>query len=170
MKFPKIAISALLLTVAGCSSVPSKIERSPEIGTPAIASIGDPIYRFSAVDRLTIDYLNGDSHGGQGQTKELLYSGVSNGQLRLTYREFEAQASGQSNTANFARPAFSQDVQYDYSGGTTEINFQSVQIEVQSADSRQISYKVMNGFREEQAIEAAALCSDKKWTEENAQC
>lgn len=157
------------LVLTGCTTTASKVERFPEIGTNSIASIGDPIYRFSAVDRLTVDHYSGTSYGGQGQTKELLYSGVSNGQLRLTYREFAAQASGAS-TSNIARPAFSQDVQYDYSGGNADINFQSVQIEVLSADSRQISYVVKNGFRGENEIEASAQCSDKKWSDQKAKC
>jgi len=170
MTLTKTLLCIVFLVLTGCSTTASKIERSPEIGATSIASIGDPIYRFSAIERLTIDHYSGQSYGGQGQTKELLYSGVSNGQLRLTYREFAAQAVGAKGTSNYARPAYTQDVQYDYTGGKTDINFQSVQIEVFSADSKQIEYVVKNGFRDESEIAAAAECSDKKWADQEAKC
>lgn len=68
---------------------------------------------------------------------ELLYQGVSNKSLRLFYREY---------LNDFARPAFFQDVSYDFTAKPTTVTFRTVKIEVINADNIQIVYRVLSGF------------------------
>lgn len=69
---------------------------------------------------------------------ELLYLGLSERTLRLSYREF---------TDNLARPAFQQDLTYTLADeGNTQISFRKLRIEVIAADNNQMTYKVLSGF------------------------
>ena len=68
---------------------------------------------------------------------ELLYQGITNGSLKLSYREY---------INDFARPAFFQDVTYDLDSTTTTITFRTVRIEVLRANNNQITYRVLSGF------------------------
>lgn len=68
---------------------------------------------------------------------ELLYQGFSRGSLKLAYREY---------MKDLARPAFYQDVTYDFESKPTTITFRTVRIEVSAADNNQIAYRVLSGF------------------------
>ncbi len=75
---------------------------------------------------------------GTGSFKyELLYQGLSNKSLRLSYREY-------SN--DMARPAFFQDVSYDVVSFPTTIAFKNVKIEVLDAGNNGLTYKVLSPF------------------------
>ena len=66
---------------------------------------------------------------------ELLYQGVQDKVLRLTYREF---------TGNFARPAFYQELTYNLNNtGSTIIKFKNLDIEVLEANNNSIKYKIL---------------------------
>lgn len=67
----------------------------------------------------------------------LIYSGRIGDKINVTYREF-------SN--NQARPAFSNDVEYDLSA-SNQIGYKGARIEVIKADNAEITYKVLNSFR-----------------------
>lgn len=63
---------------------------------------------------------------------QILYSGVDGSTLRTTYREF---------AGDFARPAFSQELQYDLRQDSI-ISFRSVRIEVLEAGNTRLEYVV----------------------------
>ncbi|HEY1132181.1 MAG TPA: hypothetical protein VGF12_22430 [Roseateles sp.] len=70
-----------------------------------------------------------------GVRKELIYGGASNGNLKLTYREFTADG--------MARQAFTQDLTYELDKqGRAEIGFRGLRMTVHSATNSQISYRV----------------------------
>ena len=75
-------------------------------------------------------------HGNSFQ-QTLLYSGRVGDKLRISYREF-------SN--NVARPAFNNDVEYDFSTSKT-IAYKGAMIEVIDADNTSITYKVIRNFK-----------------------
>jgi hypothetical protein len=68
---------------------------------------------------------------------ELLFQGVSNKVLKLSYREF---------VNDMARPAYFQDVTYDVTGWPMTVTFRSVRIEVIEAGNDGVTYRVMSGF------------------------
>lgn len=69
---------------------------------------------------------------------ELLYQGINNGVVRITYREY---------TENLARPAFRQDLTYTLeSNGETRIRFRDVSAVIHMANNNQIEYTVESGF------------------------
>jgi hypothetical protein len=72
-----------------------------------------------------------------GFKKELVYQGQAAGILTIRYREY---------SDNLARPAFFQDINYDYSDGAI-VAFQSVRVEALSADNVQLKYRVLAGWR-----------------------
>jgi hypothetical protein len=68
---------------------------------------------------------------------ELLYTGIGNDSLRLSYREYLNEA---------AKPTAFLDVIYDFRQQPTTITFRAVQIDVLRADNSQIVYRVLKGF------------------------
>lgn len=75
-------------------------------------------------------------HGNSFQ-QTLLYSGRVGDKLKISYREF-------SN--NLARPAFNNDVEYDFSTSKI-IGYKGASLEVISADNTSITYKVIRNFK-----------------------
>lgn len=75
-------------------------------------------------------------HGNSSQ-QTLLYSGRVGDKLKISYREF-------SN--NTARPAFNNDVEYDFSTSKT-IAYKGALLEVINADNTSITYKVIRNFK-----------------------
>ena len=65
---------------------------------------------------------------------ELIYGGTRNNVVRMTYREF---------ADNFARPAFTQDLEFDL-GETDVITFRSIRIQVLEAGNQGIRYRVLD--------------------------
>lgn len=68
--------------------------------------------------------------------QELIYNGRSGETLKFLYREF---------SGDYARPSFSQDVQYDLKDGSM-IGFKGVRIEVVEASNTKISYRLISSF------------------------
>lgn len=68
--------------------------------------------------------------------QELIYGGRVGDQIKVTYREF---------SGDFARPGFSQDVQYDLASEKV-IGFKGVRIEVISATNTKLVYRVLKSF------------------------
>lgn len=64
--------------------------------------------------------------------RELVYSGISQGSISITYREF---------SENLARPAFTQDLTYDLSAGR-EIGFRGLRFEVIEANNVGVRFVV----------------------------
>jgi hypothetical protein len=75
---------------------------------------------------------------GKGFMLELLYQGVSDNNIQVSYREFQN---------NMARPAFTQEVKYQLNtDGKTIIGFKGARIEVIKATNVELSYIVIKGF------------------------
>ncbi len=68
--------------------------------------------------------------------QELIYNGRSGDTVRFLYREF---------SGDYARPPFSQDVQYDLKDGNL-IGFKGVRIEIVEASNTRLSYRVLSSF------------------------
>lgn len=138
MKRFAFALAALCL-FQGCATTPVTISRHPSTGIEAKAGVGQSIYRYEKKGEKVVDYLNGQTYVKSNDvTYEILYSGISGGELRATYREY---------VNDMARPAFSQEASYDYeTGQSTTISFKGAQIEVLSADNNEIRYRVLRGF------------------------
>lgn len=68
--------------------------------------------------------------------QELIYNGRSGQTVKFLYRE----ASG-----DYARPAFSQDVQYDLNDGNV-IGFKGARIEIVEATNTRLKYRVLSSF------------------------
>jgi len=67
----------------------------------------------------------------------LIYSGRIGDKLNISYREF-------SN--NTARPAFNNDVEYDFSTSNT-IGYKGAKLEIINADNDSITYKLLSNFK-----------------------
>ena len=68
--------------------------------------------------------------------QELIYNGRSGDTVKFLYREF---------SGDYARPPFSQDVQYDLKDGNV-IGFKGVRIEVVEASNTKLSYRLISSF------------------------
>ena len=69
-------------------------------------------------------------------TQEFIYNGKVENNIKFIYREF---------TGNLARPAFSQEVQYD-ANGTNQIAFKNMILEIIEANNQSITYKLISNF------------------------
>lgn len=136
MKVIYILIPLLLL--GSCASKLPALARQPELGVTSQALVGDPLYRSKI------------SSGSSAITRELIYSGISDGQLLLSYREYSSESAGGSNPA---LPAFSQDLLCDISDNPITLNYKTVKINVTNATSADIEYSVETGFWDEEALE-----------------
>jgi hypothetical protein len=85
------------------------------------------------VRRVTRQFSDGDSF-----MQSLIYSGKVGNKIKLGYREF-------SN--NLARPAFSNDVEYDLTESTI-VGYKGARIEVIEATNQYIKYQVLQSFNQ----------------------
>ena len=141
----KLAVSAALVSamLGGCSISPEKITRYPEKGNVATAGVGESIYTYDKKGKVFVDYMNGKATNQTNSVKqEIIYSGLSKGELKITYREY---------MNDYARASFFQDATYDYSPpASTMISFKGAQVEILDANNTQVKYKVLKGFSDEQ--------------------
>lgn len=68
--------------------------------------------------------------------RELVYTGRSGGSISLLYREY---------TDNLARPAFSQQLQYDIEKDSV-VGFQGARIKILAANNTEVSYEVLSAM------------------------
>lgn len=73
--------------------------------------------------------------------KELIYNGRSGDTIKVIYREY--------TSGDLARPAFTQELQYDLSQ-QTEIGFREARLQVESATNTVIRYRVLQPFNDTQ--------------------
>ena len=94
---------------------------------------GRPIYaEFDArYEEMTIEEQNGPTN-----VQEFIYNGRVGDAVKFVYREFKN---------SYARPAFTQEVQYDLSH-SDEIGFQDLRIKVIDATNTDITYTVIRNF------------------------
>jgi hypothetical protein len=83
---------------------------------------------------IAYDLTTRESAGRDSFKMELLYSGVFQSTLTLTYREFKD---------DLARPAFTQELKYDLSQGD-EIGFRSARFRVLKATNTGLTYQVIS--------------------------
>lgn len=91
----------------------------------------------NGIDISPVRYKQRDSNIQDGFKYELVYQGVSDRTIKITYREYRD---------NLARPAFRQDLSYNFDGEGTQIRFRDVSMVVKHADNNEIVYVVNSGF------------------------
>lgn len=129
-----------VIVLSGCAAI--EANRMPVVGNESAAGVGDPVYRYELINpnaRSALAIAAG-TDPAPIISMELLYSGLADNQIRLTYREFQG---------GLARPAFTQEAQYDYKPGEVVV-FKGAQIRVIEAQGSMISYVVERGFTAEQ--------------------
>ncbi len=100
-------------------------EKDAELTT----SIGSPMLET------TVEFRNNVYKTVRASTKsELIYSGKAGSVIKVVYREY-------SN--DYARPAFSQELQYDLSE-TKTLKFRKTTIQVIAATNQEITFKVLD--------------------------
>ena len=104
---------------------PSEIEILGKFGTEVI-TIPPDLIRYDEVAAVK----------NAGFRRHLIYTGKSGSILHLVYREF---------INDLARPAFSQDLNFDLSEGRV-IGFKGAQFEIAAATNTTITYKMITGF------------------------
>jgi hypothetical protein len=127
----KKLIAVVLLTVLyGCgSSSPYGIksfEMDELISTPVGGSMFTVERGYENVSGLR-----------KGYKQELLYSGISGSTIKITYREYNSETF-----ADYIRPSYSQQVEYDLSNGNT-ITFQDYLLDVIKANSNEITFRII---------------------------
>ena len=105
--------------------------------THAVYSYKDIKYPLTNIAKYEIKptppTFNQDSFKYQG-----LYQGKTDNKIKISFREFKD---------NMARPAFTQDIEYELdSKGTTTIGFKGLRIEVLKATNYDITYKVIKDY------------------------
>ena len=106
MKYLAVLLFALIIT--GCTQ--TVIIRDYELNVPKRVTVGTPTMTWAILK-------------GGGIKKQLIYSGIAQNVLQISYREF--YVTDNIGTLNYARPAFTQDLKYDL-GTSREIAFQDI--------------------------------------------
>lgn len=135
MRMP-VAIAVLLCTF-GCY-LPSQYKvENHALGVPITATVGSPL--------ITLERGMKDQFGNvmERHAKEFIYSGKAGQVVRFSYREFSGlQASPGMDAGLLARPAFTQDVQYDLAESDV-IAFQNMRLKVINATNSDITVEVL---------------------------
>ncbi len=125
--------AAIFLAVALTACVHGKqVISNYRPGSVVTATIGNPLI---AVQGRATNGMNGVTYTFD---RQLIYGGKTGETIKMTYREF-------SNS--MARPAFTQDLQYDLSQ-SKKIAFQEMRLEVLNATNEQISANVLPPAKE----------------------
>ena len=139
-------ICMILLTA--CQTVSEVRQQIPQHGVKNTVGVGDDIYRYEYEPAYVNDAFYGKKRPvggfGTGELSDselgwkqvLVYSGMSNGELKLNYSQ--AGSIGPMNA----------EAQYTYSPGET-LSYKGAQITVIEANNRQITYIVNSGFSNE---------------------
>lgn len=138
MKCLKLVILLFPFFLIGCGTVvvyPSKT--SPELEQRHTAYNGESIYQYQSAHHSVPNVGKGQWLSSLLGKQELLYNGVADNRLVLTYREY--------TLTDLARPSFFQSNQYEYNDGA-EINFRGARFKVYKADNESIEYEILNGF------------------------
>lgn len=95
-------------------------------------ALGDGVWSSGALKAsFEIEYC---AHWQEGDfRRELIYSGISQGTVTITYKEFKD---------DLARPAFSQELRYDLNQGR-EVGFRGARFEILEATNSMIRYRVL---------------------------
>jgi hypothetical protein len=139
----RLAMFAALLSSAGCGlATKSYTLRDSTPGVPVTRTVGEPLVRYESGMKNAYDQVV------SRMSKEFIYSGKAGSIVRFSYREFAGNArvdeiGGVMEPAvQFARPAFTQDVQYDLSESDV-IAFRAMRLKVVRATSSEITVEVV---------------------------
>lgn len=91
------------------------------------------VYTRTPIEYKEIEIIN---YSSEYYKKEIIYNGKVGDAIKFTYREF---------TDNIARPAFTQDLQYDLSESNI-IGFKGLRIQIEKATNTNITYIVLKDF------------------------
>lgn len=91
----------------------------------------------SCENNMPIEKVKLNISGDSSFQQALLYNGRVGNKINIGYREF---------SANIARPAFNNDVEYDLSDSKT-IGYKGAQFEVIEASNQSIKYRVISNFK-----------------------
>ena len=105
-------------------------EEEPEICVITVFG-GDACYKANYSKKVQV------SKEGNSFQQTLIYSGRVGNKINVGYREFNA---------DFARPAFNNDVEYDLSDSKT-ISYKGAKIEIIDAGNNSITYRVIANFK-----------------------
>lgn len=100
---------------------------------PAVIYLAPLAGNYGKSPVIGIQHTEIEEWGKDSFKRELIYSGVSQNTISISYREF---------SDNMARPAFSQELKYDLSQGTT-IGYKGARFEVIKATNTELVYKVI---------------------------
>jgi hypothetical protein len=121
----RIFLMIITLLIAGCGFRPAS--SAPE-GSTVVASVGSPI----------LTWETGGFWSDQKRS-ELIFSGVQDDQVKMSYREFRRipQSFGW-----YASPAFTQELTYDLAKSPI-VSFQNARLSIKSADNSRIEAVVL---------------------------
>lgn len=121
-----VVLAAIVAVLSGCVFWRHYYRRNYEVGAVVSATIGSPI--LTSVEGAE------SNHGAVSSfERQLIYSGKAGTVLRFSYREF---------STGLARPAFTQDVQYDLKESAV-LAFQAIRMEVLASTNEQITVRVL---------------------------
>ncbi len=104
--------------------------------TPAVIYLAPLAGNDGKIPVTGIEHIEIEQWGKDSFKRELIYSGVSQNTISISYREF---------SDNIARPAFSQELKYDLNQGTT-IGYKGARFEVIRATNTELVYKVLKSL------------------------
>lgn len=121
-----VVVAAVVALLGGCVFWRHYFRRNYEVGSVTSATIGSP---------LLVSVEGDESNHGRVSSfeRQLIYSGKAGNVVRFSYREF---------STGIARPAFTQDLQYDLKESTV-LAFQAIRMEVLASSNEQITVKVL---------------------------
>ncbi|MDP2111741.1 MAG: hypothetical protein Q8N48_06930 [Thiobacillus sp.] len=100
---------------------------------PAVIYLAPQAGNYGKIPVNGIENTEIEQWGKDSFKRELIYSGLSQNTISISYREF---------IDNIARPAFSQELKYDLSQGTT-IGYKGARFEVVKATNTELVYRVL---------------------------
>jgi hypothetical protein len=134
----RLMVVGLLMSSAGCVSLSSYTIRDGLPGLPVTSNVGSPLVHYESGMK--------DSFGVivEREAKQFIYSGKAGSIVRFSYREFAGRRTPNTvaDPDMFARPAFTQDVQYDLSE-SDEIVFQNMRLKVLNATTSEITVEIL---------------------------
>jgi hypothetical protein len=133
----RIVVVGLLMFSVGCAVVPYDI-RKGTLGQSINATIGSPLVTVERGVKNDLGLIV------ERYSKDFIYSGKAGSIVRFSYREFAGRQGPNGGDADLlARPAFTQEVQYDLAE-SDEIAFQDMRLKVLKATNTQISVFVLS--------------------------
>ena len=115
-----------------------RIAINANTGKAAYFTTSGIIYIPRLKPQIEYEYITITRRTEAGFKQQFIYNGKSGSTIKFTYREFNG---------DMARPAFTQDLQYDLTESST-IGFKEVRMEILEATNVGIEYKVLQSFGE----------------------